>query len=400
MDHAEMERRRNILNKFYSQTQKQLDRDLAHTLKAKVASLRILLGAFNAGDIDEQLLKRVLNSMGKTQEQIERYIKNSSDYRKMIGKPDQPLSSVIARNTMKILLIDDEYESVGWNNVFDAIFGANNVMYAETKEKAIHLLNEGGGIGIILLDLKLPASPEEGIELLLEIKAKRLDLPVVIFTGEDTIKHQRKCFAEGAFDYFVKEFKEGDKDYLDYYYAFKDIILNAVEIGRKSDIWRDIVSLENDVKKAGPPFYRDVFHYLKKAYYFLTIDGATWLSRMVLSANDITYYAEVVIQCSLALEGLVNKIVRDNRNEPAIKLLVPKGTEPEDVIFGVKLKGLKSIKKLDDESQRICDGINRRRRDCVHPERRGLLIDDAEAESSVRETINATRRIIFGPGML
>lgn len=391
----------DILKEVYNHKQKVLDREAAHSFQAYLSSLRILFGAFNLGDIKEETFIKILDVLKehcKSSFDIEMYITESALFRKSIKKSRNTLSDAISRIGTKVLLIDDEYRSIGWDMVFNAVFGDDRVLYAENKEKAMNYLKYEN-IGLVFLDLKLSLEPTEGIELLHEIKMKRLDLPVVIFTGEDTIKYQRKCFSEGAFDYFVKEFKEGEKNYLDYYETFKDIVLNAMKFSRKGDIWRKIIKLEDDINNSGPPFFHDIIHYLKKAYYFLTIDEDNWLATMLLSKNGITHHAEVVIQCALSLEGLINKLFDDNKNDPKIKI-VAKGLDAERLVYGEKLGGLKKIGILDHITEKVYEEINKMRKDCVHPKRRGLIISEEQATDTLRKTTEVMRQIIFSEHVL
>ena len=391
----------DVLRKLYNEKQKQLDREAAHSLQAYISSVRILFGAYNSGDIGEDVFISVVHSMKSllsSNFDIESYLKESASFRSSLKKPKVSLSSAISRSKGKILLIDDEFKSVGWNMVFNAVFGESNVLYASDRDAALPYLRDDN-ISVIYLDLKLPSSPVAGIELLREIKKKRLDLPVVIFTGEDTIKFQRNCFAEGAFDYFVKAYREDDKNYLDYYETFKDITLNALEFSGKGDIWREISRLDEDIKQAGPPFFNDVIHYLRKAYYFLTIDKDNWFTTILLSNNNITYYGEVIIQCSLALEGLINKLFDDNRNMPKIKS-ISEGKDAGSIVYGRKLQGLKAIGILDSNSEKVSEEINKMRKDCVHPKKKGLIINEEQAIAELRKTIDTARQIIFSEHVL
>lgn len=391
----------DVLQKLYDEKQKQLDRKAAHSLQAYISSVRILFGAYNSGDIGEDVFINVVNSMKislSSPFDIESYLNESASFRSSIKKPKVTLSSAISKSKGKILLIDDEYKSVGWDIVFNAVFGESNVLYAVDKDTALSYL-KGESIAVIYLDLKLPSSPVEGIELLREIKKKRLDLPVVIFTGEDTIKFQRNCFSEGAFDYFVKAYREEDKNYLDYYETFKDITLSALKFSGKGDIWKDISRLDEDIKQAGPPYFNDVIHYLRKAYYFLTIDKDNWFTTILLSNNNITYYGEVIIQCSLALEGLINKLFDDKRNMPKIKA-ISEGKDAGSIVYGRKLQGLKAIGILDSNCERVSEEINKMRKDCVHPKKKGLIINEEQAIAELRKTIDTARQIIFSEHVL
>lgn len=399
------ESRKNILKELYKVKQKELDKTIAHSLKAYVSSLRLLLGGFNAGEIDEGLFISVLDAIkGKCHSDIDinNYIKESKSFREKTPKPKDKLSSIISRGSDKILLIDDEYNTIGWDLVFNAIFGKGRVLFAADKDTAWELLRNNKDIALVLLDLRFPNDPSEGINLLNEIKEKRLDLPVVIFTGEDTIKYQRKCFAGGAFDYFVKEFKEEDKNYIDYYETFKDIIENALRLsGLGKNIWQDIIKLEQDIKEAGPPFFNDIIHYLKKGYYFLTINEENWFTKMILSENNITHYGEVVIQSALATEGILYTLFRDNKNDPKIQSILSKvSNDLEKVTYGEKLKGLRMLRILDEKCEKICESINILRRKCVHPKKAGLEINGKQASSTLKEAIGVLRSIIFSPNVL
>lgn len=396
------DRQESVLRKFYDAKQKQLDKDAAHSLKAYVSSLRILFGAFNSGDVDQHTFTTILSAMKtacSSPLDIDKYLNESSDFRQKIKRSSQKsLSDTISRNGGKVLLIDDQYRLIGWDMVFNAILGNNNVLYAEDKNTALKYLKEED-VSMVFLDLKLPDNPLEGISLLREIKMKRLDVPVIIFTGEDTVKYQRKCFTEGAFDYFVKEYKEEDKNYLDYYETYLDIISNALKFSGKRGLWRDVARLEDDIKTYGPPYFNEVIHYLRKAYYFLTIDEDNWLTTIILSNNNITYYGEVILQCALAIEALINKLFDDKKNMPVIKS-ISKGYTADRIVYGEKLRGLKSIGILDSSSEKICDEINRMRKDCVHPKKSGLIVKEEQAVTILKKAISAARQIIFSREVL
>jgi len=221
----------------------------------------------------------------------------------------------------------------------------------------------------------------------------RLDVPVIIFTGEDTIRYQRKCYVEGAFDYFVKDFDEEDKNYLNYYGTFKEIILKALTRTRQADIWSSIQDLDRFMEESGPPYYKDVKHYFRKAYYFLTMDEDSFVAKTLITNADITYYGEVIIQCALAIESIVNKLCNDHKNNPIVKTLL--GSEDiEENTLGRKLNALRLIKLLDINSEQVFLSVNKLRNDCTHPEHRGLTVDQEKAGQIIRQTIDVLKHVL------
>jgi len=393
-----------VLNRAYALDQKEADREFAHLFKAHKASMRILVGAFNSGDLAEDqfinVAKALRDKMGHAGIviDVDSYIRKSIPFRKKLkSRPKNELTKLLSELGKKVLLIDDEYESVGWKFLFDAIL-RENVLYAASKEEALGNLGNLS-IGAVLLDLKLPSDPEDGIALLNEIKGKRLDLPVVIFTGEDTIKYQRKCFAEGAFDYFVKEFEEADKNYLGYYQTLKEILLTALQQSKAGEVWREILNLESDIRSAGPPYFEDVIHYLRKAYYFLTMREDSWSVRTILSRHDITHYAEVIIQSALGIETLMDKLINDRRNDPIVKLFLDKESV-ETITMGKKLNILRSMKILDKNIEEEIEDIFKLRNDCVHPKRGGLTISEKRAINILEAATHTVRGIIFSDSLL
>ncbi len=53
-------------------------------------------------------------------------------------------------------------------------------------------------LALVCLDLCLPDTPQQGLDLLREIKKECLDLPVLIFSAVDQIRYARHCLSRGA----------------------------------------------------------------------------------------------------------------------------------------------------------------------------------------------------------
>ena len=58
---------------------------------------------------------------------------------------------------------------------------------------------------VILLDYKLPDI--NGLEILEEIKKKKIDIPIIMLTGADDRRTAVEAMKLGAFDYIVKSLK-------------------------------------------------------------------------------------------------------------------------------------------------------------------------------------------------
>jgi CheY-like chemotaxis protein len=260
--------------------QRRVARDAVHSLRGKRAAARILMGACLTGDIDKEKAVKAFVQMGGDAERVHELAPRK--------RRDNTLQWSKSTAGVKILFVDDEYESAGWKVVLDSLFGEESTLYASSKDKALKSIDNDGKVAVVLLDLKLPSEPEEGIEALVDIKNVRPDMPVVMFTGEDTIKYQRKCFKEGCFDYFVKEFEEEEKDYVRYYETFREIIESSLGHSRQSALWRQVILFEKQVRTEGPPYFEQEFHYLRKACYFLTDGENDWKAQIMLSQHGIT----------------------------------------------------------------------------------------------------------------
>ena len=100
----------------------------------------------------------------------------------------------------KILVVDDE-RSI--RNTFEVFLKKENhsVLLAEDASKAIDIINKND-VDIILTDIVMPKIT--GIELLETVNEKIIDIPVIIMTGEPTLKTARKAVKDNAFDYLIK----------------------------------------------------------------------------------------------------------------------------------------------------------------------------------------------------
>jgi DNA-binding NtrC family response regulator len=100
----------------------------------------------------------------------------------------------------RILIVDDEEDLVSTMAERLALRG----WHAETCTSGADALARlaGEDFGVLVLDVKMPGI--DGLDLLAQLKRKRPELPVILFTGHATLADAQRGMEEGAFDYIVK----------------------------------------------------------------------------------------------------------------------------------------------------------------------------------------------------
>src|SRR5215813_4709839 len=84
-----------------------------------------------------------------------------------------------------------------------------SVDVAQDGEEVLRLLrNLNGQAGAVLLDAIMPR--KDGIETLLEIRARYRDVPVIMISGESSPSAVVNAMKAGATDFIVKPFRPGD----------------------------------------------------------------------------------------------------------------------------------------------------------------------------------------------
>lgn len=106
------------------------------------------------------------------------------------------------------LIIDDDKASLKLEEKLLHKFGMNKIFLCQDSRLAMEMIDKNK-IEIILLDLTMPHV--DGKEILKQIKARHLDITIIIVSGKRDVAEALSCIQGGAFDYVVKS---EDKNFL------------------------------------------------------------------------------------------------------------------------------------------------------------------------------------------
>jgi DNA-binding NarL/FixJ family response regulator len=387
-----------------------------HEFKNITAAARILYGAFDCGDIEDEVFRvaneklRGLDALGSGESvtlspstvaavergglDIDSFISRVKDLRKKaFPLLEESLRSVFA--SKKLLFIDDEFDKSGWNIVLSSIFGQSGVVYQSDVEAAKSYVDSNAdSLDIVLLDLRLKesareASPEIGLQLLKDIKREHIDLPVIIFSGVDETVYTRKCLQAGATDYYVKEISE--KDRIRYYHKFKEIILSALIHPEWREIWRRIKALP------------DASPYLLRAYYFLTSDPDDYRIQLIFSHQTGLYranasiHSECILHCANAIEEWINSEInrRRKRLDKKYSALSKKPLDSIPLRDNRELSKTKILKNegiIDKEQSPLIDELLSLRKKVAHARDRYMRITEQESLTAFRLALTILER--------
>jgi two-component system response regulator HydG len=101
----------------------------------------------------------------------------------------------------KALIIDDDHDICFLLNKFLSKHGFN-VLEALTAKKAFELIDDHDDFDVVLCDYRLDNT--DGKAVLLKIKERHPDLPVIIITGYNDLKTAVELMKLGAYDYVLK----------------------------------------------------------------------------------------------------------------------------------------------------------------------------------------------------
>ena len=109
-------------------------------------------------------------------------------------------------NGKRVLIVDDEHDicSILKGILDDQGF---ETFAAQKDEQAFELLRQHRP-DIVVLDIWLEGSKQDGLQILEEVKREYPDLPVVMISGHGTIEAAVTAIKRGAYDFIEKPFKE------------------------------------------------------------------------------------------------------------------------------------------------------------------------------------------------
>ena len=101
-----------------------------------------------------------------------------------------------------VLIVDDEKN---YPHILSAVLEEEGfkALTAHSGHEALEIL-ENADVDLVLTDMKMPAM--DGMELLERIKAKELDLPVIMMTAHGTVDKAVEAMQKGAYTYILKPF--------------------------------------------------------------------------------------------------------------------------------------------------------------------------------------------------
>ena len=101
-----------------------------------------------------------------------------------------------------VLIVDDEKN---YPHILSAVLEEEGfkALTAHSGHEALEIL-ENADVDLVLTDMKMPAM--DGMELLERVKAKELDLPVIMMTAHGTVDKAVEAMQKGAYTYILKPF--------------------------------------------------------------------------------------------------------------------------------------------------------------------------------------------------
>ncbi|MDQ3816408.1 MAG: response regulator [Acidobacteriota bacterium] len=286
-----------------------------HDHKNLIAAVRIYLGALQLGHADLSKAEDVLKSLAaleanagtpfNTTIKPAELVKALKDHRliiERIASTNPPPASTSPRHRpnlqlyeknldsstdgqcipdhYRVLMLDDQHDTRGWQPVLNSIVNdSRSVMYARDWAGTQAFLNAPKNyFDVMLLDCNLGPSNESGLELLASLRAFTQDLPVVMMTAYDNAELALWALRAGCNDFYAKELEDqSDRDSLDYYLRFREVLRRKDWEKKIRELWSQLVAH----LPTSDPILKEEESHLRYAFYLLfsQADGTTWWSR-------------------------------------------------------------------------------------------------------------------------
>lgn len=222
-----------------------------------LVAVRLLLGAMQAGTVSPDQGRELLRQIRARQPDapletaydfalLRRYL----DTLQRVGElPTGSAASGPAQRSRKLLLIDDDHATAGWDVVLPALFPAWQVEVGPPDLLDKRLASRGGlaDLQLVLLDYNLGVGEtRSGLDLLDRIREVHPFLPTILFTREDDPALVTSSIDRGASAFFAKELSNTtDRDSLAYFTALHDLIetygaTDPADLQQMWTLWRRV----------------------------------------------------------------------------------------------------------------------------------------------------------------
>jgi CheY-like chemotaxis protein len=190
---------------------------------------------------------------------------------------EQPFVDRLALPEIRLCLIDDNYDSLGWQDVLEAIIPPANLHFARTPDAILDAAHTScvDEIDVLLVDCRIGTDLLAGLRSIPGLRAERCDLPIAMVTAFDNAELAKEALRSGCNDFFAKELGDPeDRDSLDYYFRLSEIIRRPVWERGLRELWRRFSLIEQALQDKSPECAQS----LREAFYalFSLADGNLW----------------------------------------------------------------------------------------------------------------------------
>jgi len=102
---------------------------------------------------------------------------------------------------LKVLVVEDDEASYQLINASLKLLDIN-LLRAKNGQEALQIYDQNIDLKLVLLDIQLPGM--DGYEVLIELKKRKPDLPIVAQTAYSMIDDREKCIEAGCNEYLSK----------------------------------------------------------------------------------------------------------------------------------------------------------------------------------------------------
>lgn len=231
-----------------------------------------------------------------------------------------------------VIVIDDKYQSAGWKETFEFIFGENAVKGFNTIEEFNYYIKnalpqEKRTIFSVFVDINFSQEDEmgrQGIDFINELSKRYPAYPLIAFSAYDSSVWIKEAFSYGAWDYFSKDPDErqsaASRTAVEYYQNFLKISEKFYKYHSDfSSIYNKINSLNPLLGsyRIGNKLYKaHILESIWMAYRYLILDTVIPFSPEFFKESKED---EIVFQITKAFESFLVCILQANNLIPNYK---------------------------------------------------------------------------------